>query len=276
MSLRLWMPKKEDQSEEETAVEKALSHLYWGMKDLIQKKSRFEGPIRINSKVKERIEEALQKWIYSPPQAIRNSLQWVQHPLLKNIAENTPEFTGAIDTWEITLYHWTFVDFKRFYSTSRFYFFQPLAKYHPVSITYVEKWVENQCKLGSITDGCNNSQQTYLLTIKDYLQAISDVVHRRINKLNCLHFVGEKNAGNTWFTNIFLDFYINRGDLENWNRYVNASFPFMNLPNRRIALWNEACITEDLCQLEQIKILSEGACTTVAVKHKKPGLLPCF
>lgn len=235
----------------------------------------FAGPIRVNGELIETVTKMLHKYIYSPPQAIRNSVEWVRNPKTKNIFESHAEFKGALDNWETELYNWSYRQFVAFYKVSRSYRWRPGAIYHSVeeSVDFVEKWLTNQMtRGGSIKNGCNDTC-SYPNTPKGWLQAISNVVNRRINKLNCLHFVGQRNAGKTWFTNMLLDFYISRGDLENWNKYINASFPFMNLPNRRIAIWNEACITGDECQLEQIKILSEGASTTVAVKHKNPAVV---
>lgn len=239
-----------------------------------QKQASFKGPIRINSAVVDSVKKMFHKYVYSPPQAVRNCIEWVRSDKVQNVFETHPEFTGALDNWETELYNFSYSDFKAFYQVEREYRWRPGAVYHSVqdSLKYAEQWLESFCRNGSICNGIN-STSTYPNTITGVLQAFSDVLNRRVNKLNCIHLVGRRNAGKTWFTNMFLDFYISRGDLENWNKYVNASFPFMNLPNRRIALWNEACITGDLCQLEFLKILMEGASTTVAVKHKKPAVL---
>ena len=70
---------------------------------------------------------------------------------------------------------------------------------------------------------------------------------------------------------MILDFYINKGELQNWNRYQNKDFPFMGLVNRRIALWNEGRLNGDDMQLEDLKVLLEGESKTVGVKHQKDG-----
>lgn len=236
---------------------------------------KFKGPIRVNSSIVDHVLSMFRKYVYSPPQAVRNSIEWVRSDKVKYVFETHPEFMGALDNWETELYNFKYEDFLHFYQVSREYRWRPDAKYHSVadSVTYAEEWLNRLAKQGSIKNGCDKNQDTYPSSVKGILQAFSDVVNRRVNKLNCIHLIGQRNAGKTWFTNMLLDFYISRGDLENWNKYVNASFPFMNLPNRRIALWNEACITGDQCQLEFLKILMEGASTTVAVKHKKPAVL---
>lgn len=240
-----------------------------------RQKTGFQGPIRVNKILMDYCKNMFHKYVYSPPQAVRNCIEWVRSDKVQNIFETHPEFTGALDNWETELYNFSYSDFKGFYQIEREYRWRPGAVYHSVedSVKYAEKWLHTFSQLGTICNGTNEPHTRYDLTPKGILQAFSDVLNRRISKLNCIHLVGRRNAGKTWFTNMFLDFYVSRGDLENWNKYVNASFPFMNLPNRRVALWNEACITGDLCQLEFLKILMEGASTTVAVKHKKPAVL---
>ena len=235
-------------------------------------KRKFE-PTRIAESIVEKIEEMLETYVYSPPQTITNSIYWVQDPKCKFISATSPEFMLAMNNWQTKLSHWTYEEFQTFYKAQRHYVWRRGVNYHSVrdSFKYAKQWLEEQCAVGSLCVYQNFGYQHVPIEPRELLQKISNVVNRREKKRFGIVFQGPNSCGKTWFTNMFLDFYINKGELQNWNRYQNKDFPFMGLVNRRIALWNEGRLNGDDMQLEDLKVLLEGESKTVGVKHQRDG-----
>ena len=246
------------------------------------KKPAFE-PIRINKTNYLKVEEMLQTYIYSPPNLICKSTYWVNDPICKIIPDCSQEFKLAIDNWMTNLAHWTFDQFQEFYKVQRHYVFRPGRTYHSVkdSVKYAKLWIEEQCKVASLNhwDGAFGYRKI-AIDERTFLQKISDVVNRRVVKRFGFVFQSEVNScGKTWFTDMIIDYYLNKGELNNWSRYRNCNFPFMGLVNRRIALWNEGILNGDDDQKEELKKFLEGTSFTVSVKNKGDGhvmRVPCI
>ena len=230
-------------------------------------------PTRIAQSKVELIEKLLETYIYSPPNIITHSLYWADHPEAKFISSSSPEFQLAISNFQTRLSNMTFQDFLMFYRKQRFYTFRPGVSYHSVeeSVKFSELWLTKQSAMGTWLNPTSFGYEKCSLSVKQWLQLMSNVVNRRERKRFALIFQGPTSCGKTWFTNMILDFYLNKGELNNWNRYENCNFPFMGLVNRRIALWNEACLNGDQVQKEHLKVLFEGESKTVSVKNQKDG-----
>nr|WQF02878.1 MAG: nonstructural protein NS1 [Bee densovirus 8] len=237
-------------------------------------KKPFE-PVRIGQSKVELIESLLDTYIYSPPNVITHSLYWANHPDAKFIPASSPEFQLAIFNHQTKLANMTFDEFLSYYRKQRFYIFRPGVSYHTVedSLKFAESWLEKQSVQGTWMKPSTFGYEQHNISIKQWLQLISNVVNRRERKRFALILQGPTSCGKTWFTNMILDFYLNKGELNNWNRYENCSFPFMGLVNRRIALWNEACLNGDALQKEHLKVLFEGESKTVSVKNQKDGTI---
>lgn len=235
-------------------------------------RKKFE-PTRIAESVVEKIEEMLETYVYAPPQTITNSIYWVNDPKCKFISATSPEFQLAMNNWQTKLSHWTYEEFKNFYKAQRHFIWRRGVNYHSVedSFNFAKQWLEEQSELGTLCVYKDFGYQHHKIDPRTFLQKISNVVNRREKKRFGIVFQGPNSCGKTWFTNMILDFYINKGELQNWNRYQNKDFPFMGLVNRRIALWNEGRLNGDDMQLEDLKVLLEGESKTVGVKHQKDG-----
>lgn len=235
-------------------------------------KKPFE-PVRIGQSKVELIESLLDTYIYSPPNVITHSLYWANHPEAKFIPASSPEFQLAVFNHQTKLSNMTFDEFLAYYRKQRFYIFRPGVAYHSVtdSLIHAEAWLEKQSQLGCWLKSGDFGYEKQNISVKQWLQLFSNVVNRRERKRFALILQGPTSCGKTWFTNMILDFYLNKGELNNWNRYENCSFPFMGLVNRRIALWNEACLNGDQVQKEHLKVLFEGESKTVSVKNQKDG-----
>ena len=235
-------------------------------------RKKFE-PTRIAESVVEKIEEMLETYVYSPPSTITNSIYWVNDPKCKFISATSPEFQLAMNNWQTKLSHWCYEEFKNFYKAQRHYIWRRGVNYHSVddSFTFAKQWLEEQSSLGTLCVYRQFGYEHVKIDAREFLQKISNAVNRREKKRFGIVLQGPNSCGKTWFTNMILDFYINKGELQNWNRYQNKDFPFMGLVNRRIALWNEGRLNGDDMQLEDLKVLLEGESKTVGVKHQKDG-----
>lgn len=236
------------------------------------KKRGFE-PTRIAASKVELIENLLDTYIYSPPNIIVQSLYWANHPEARYIPASSPEFQLALTNHMTRISNMTYDDLVLYYRKQRYYIFRPSVSYYdiPTSCKLAEQWLEVQSKIGTWLKPTTFGYENVNCSVKQWLQLISNVVNRRERKRFALVFQGPTSCGKTWWTNMLLDFYLNKGELNNWNRYENNSFPFMGLVNRRIALWNEALLNGDQQQKEHAKVLFEGESKTVAVKNQRDG-----
>lgn len=214
--------------------------------------------------------EMLEKYVCTPPSMITQTIHWVNHPKCYVISEASTEFKLALHNHKTRLANMTFDEFCAYYQPWKELLFRN-CKYLPpdVSFKHAKAWIEQQAEHGWVTIPYETTVRREKRDAKFWVQKISNVVNRRERKRMALIMQGPNSCGKTWFTNMILDFYLNKGELNNWNRYENCSFPFMNLANARIGLWNEALLNGDGSQVEHLKVLFEGESKAVCVKNCK-------
>lgn len=237
-----------------------------------KKRKEFE-PQRIAKSKVELIEELLDTYVFSPPNIITNSLYWANHEEARFISPTSPEFMLACNNHQTRLSNMSFDDLVLYYRKQRIYTFRPGVAYHTVedSIKHAMTWLEEMSQVAHWLQPTYYGYDRCKIPVKQWLQLISNVVNRRERKRFALIFQGPTSCGKTWFTNMLLDFYLNKGQLNNWNRYSGSTFHFMGLVNRRIALWNEALLNGDPEQKEDLKVIFEGEAKTVGVKNQRDG-----
>lgn len=235
-------------------------------------KKGFE-PTRIAKSKVSYIENMLDTYIYTPPNILCQSSYWVNDNETRFISASSPEFQLAIHNVQTRFSQMSYQGFLDFYRKQRHYIFRPGVVYWDVqkSFYYARQWIEEQSENGTVTVPAPFGVTREKKSPKEWLQMISNIVNRRERKRFALILQGPTSCGKTWFTNMLLDFYLNKGELNNWNKYENTSFPFMGLVNRRIALWNEALLNGDASQKENLKVLFEGESKCVSVKNQKDG-----
>lgn len=238
-------------------------------------KKREHDPVRVSRSKVLHLESLFEKFIYSPPQLLQQSVHWINDDVARFILPSTPEFLVAMHNIQTKYSKMTYNEFVEFYKQQRYYIFRAGTVYHDVeaSVKLANQWLEEQSNAGGVGVYEGNTLQYVKLPVKVWLQKIADVLCRRVRKRFCLVLNGPNSCGKTWFTNMFLDFFINKGEMNNFSRYENLTFPFMNLVNRRIGLWNEAFITGDPSQREHLKVLFEGESKSVSVKNVKDGIV---
>uniref|UniRef100_A0A8D8VXJ9 Non-capsid protein NS-1 n=1 Tax=Cacopsylla melanoneura TaxID=428564 RepID=A0A8D8VXJ9_9HEMI len=76
--------------------------------------------------------------------------------------------------------------------------------------------------------------------IKDFLKWLLWVCDKRVQKLNTLMIEGSANSGKNYFFDCVLHYYINWGQMGNFNKFQN--FPLQGCMNKRIILSCVYCL----------------------------------
>lgn len=105
--------------------------------------------------------------------------------------------------------------------------------------------------------------------IHEFLQSLYSVCEKELPKKNCLCVVSPSCAGKNFFFDTIIHFYLNFGQIGNFNRYCN--FPLMDCVNRRIIIWNEP-IAEPSA-FETLKCIFGGDTTNVKVKYADDSIM---
>lgn len=98
----------------------------------------------------------------------------------------------------------------------------------------------------------------------DFVRNLFNVCERKIPKLNTFLIYSPPSAGKNFFIDAVMDYYWNRGQLGNPNRF--NQFAFMEATNKRIILWNEP--NYESSSTDQLKMILGGDANTVRVKNK--------
>ncbi|UGV24202.1 MAG: putative nonstructural protein [SAfia-400D ambidensovirus] len=111
--------------------------------------------------------------------------------------------------------------------------------------------------------------------VQQFLKDLFNLLDRITPKKNCMFILSPPNAGKNYFFDAVIHFFLNFGQIGNFNRYNN--FPLMECVNRRIILWNEPhCETS---AFETIKMLFGGDTLNVKVKFQDDAIVnrtPCI
>lgn len=96
-----------------------------------------------------------------------------------------------------------------------------------------------------------------------FLQALVDVLDRKIPKCNSLSILSPPSAGKNFFMDMIFALCLNYGQLGQANK--NNVFAFQEAPNKRVLVWNEPNYESGLT--DTIKMMLGGDPYTVRVKH---------
>lgn len=100
--------------------------------------------------------------------------------------------------------------------------------------------------------------------LKDFFTKIYNVVERKIPKCNTIYVTSPPSAGKNYLFDAISSFYLNVGNIANFNKGNN--FPFQDATLRRINVWNEPNFMPSA--VDTIKMLTAGDMMHVNVKHK--------
>lgn len=106
---------------------------------------------------------------------------------------------------------------------------------------------------------CDDDEEKIVI----FLNALVDVLDRKIPKCNCICVKGPPSSGKNYFFDMILALCLNYGQLGQANRH--NVFAFQEAPNKRVLLWNEPNYESSLT--DTIKMMMGGDPYTVRVKH---------
>lgn len=190
-----------------------------------------------------------------PVNDLCNLKAWTEQADLQFIRRNNPSYKSALEVFSLNLCRKSTRCFQEMYSDPNC---QPVFSAPRGEITdyyldkentlkYVSELLEYQCR-----------------DVKDFLQTLRNVLDRQILKKNTIQVTSPPSAGKTWFFDFVSAFYINRGNLKNFNRY--SSFPFEDCHNRRIIMWNEPNASPE--HIDTLKMLFGGDDVAAAKKYE--------
>lgn len=239
-----------------------------------RKRKRWQ-PTRVGEDNVTKIVDMFQSFVYSPPSLITKQPCWLANKVTRFIHRSHPEYKQAEDIWKTTISNWGYEDFKTFYSRERAYRWcqlndQPYYHTLDASMGIFEDWLTDQLSRNNLeVPKPSGGTMQIKVSCKECLQWFVDVLFRRLPKLNCITIWGPHCAGKTYVEKALSTPFLNIGYLENWNKFINSGFPFMDCVNRRVIVWNEAQVTGDNSQREDLKKLFEGAPMSVNVKNQE-------
>lgn len=99
--------------------------------------------------------------------------------------------------------------------------------------------------------------------VKSFLKELLNVIDKRVPKKNTMFVLSAPNAGKNFFFDAVIHYFINFGQMGNFNRYCN--FPMQECVDRRIILWNEPVLEASAC--ETLKMILGGDTVNAKVKY---------
>uniref|UniRef100_A0A0A9YTR0 Non-capsid protein NS-1 n=1 Tax=Lygus hesperus TaxID=30085 RepID=A0A0A9YTR0_LYGHE len=106
--------------------------------------------------------------------------------------------------------------------------------------------------------------------VREFLQSCYDIIEKIIPKKNCLEIVSPPSSGKNFFIDFMSGFYLNVGNIGNFNRYSN--FPFQDCANRRLLIWNEPNVESSA--LDTCKMLFGGDPLPAKIKFCGDATIP--
>lgn len=100
--------------------------------------------------------------------------------------------------------------------------------------------------------------------VKIFLEDVYNVLDKRLPKKNCLFVLSAPNAGKNWFFDCFIHFFLNFGQIGNFNKHTG--FPLQEAVNRRVLLWNEP--NAEPSAMDTLKMLLGGDSFNAKVKYE--------
>lgn len=105
--------------------------------------------------------------------------------------------------------------------------------------------------------------------IRDFIANVYLICEKEIPKKNCIVIMSPSCAGKNFFFDAIVHFYLNFGQIGNFNKYCN--FPLMDCVNRRIVIWNEP--HAEPSAFETLKCIFGGDTTNVKVKYAEDAIM---
>lgn len=211
------------------------------------KKSRNEGKY---SYIKQQTKALLIKYYCSPVSSIRDVKEFRDDTLLSD-PKNKEYLQAAFDDFGKDLMDMTLRDIYDMLSDHDPKFF--------LSMNYGSRAASLEIIDNLIRHQCNDDDEQ----INIFLNAVVDIIDKKIAKCNCLIIHSAPSAGKNFFFDMLLALLMNYGQLGCANKH--NVFAFQEAPNKRILLWNEPNYESSV--IDTLKMMFAGDPYTVRVKH---------
>uniref|UniRef100_A0A8D9B8A1 Non-capsid protein NS-1 n=1 Tax=Cacopsylla melanoneura TaxID=428564 RepID=A0A8D9B8A1_9HEMI len=105
--------------------------------------------------------------------------------------------------------------------------------------------------------------------IRIFLEDLYNIIDKRLPKRNSMFILSRPNAGKNWFFDCFLHFFLNFGQIGNFNKH--QSFPLQEAVNKRILLWNEP--NAEPGAMDTLKMLLGGDTFNAKIKYEHDAVV---
>lgn len=105
--------------------------------------------------------------------------------------------------------------------------------------------------------------------VREFLSSLYNVCDKLVAKRNTLFILSPPNAGKNYFIDAVIHFYLNFGQIGNFNKY--SSFPLQECVNRRILFWNEP--SAEPAAFETLKMLFGGDTCNAKIKYEDDAVI---
>lgn len=211
------------------------------------KKSRQEGKY---SYIKQQTKALLIKYYCSPVSAIRDVKEFRDDSLLSD-PKNRDYLQAAFDDFGKDLIDMKLRDIYNMLSGQDPKFF--LSMHYgsrEESFEIIDNLIRHQCN--------DDDEQIHI-----FLNAVVDILDKRIPKCNCLVVHSAPSAGKNFFFDMIFAIVMNYGQLGTANKH--NVFAFQEAPNKRLLVWNEPNYESSV--IDTLKMMFAGDPYTVRVKH---------
>lgn len=216
-----------------------------------------EPPTKLKKRLTERkyIVANMLKILAVPLNACCDTRAWMQDPYLSYYDKTDDDYKRAV----LQLQRYTcLLDFDQLdelhHSTSGFYLNRMRDDYY---YSYEETLKHIRELL---------QWQTFLTpwTVDEFVYHVHLIMERYYKKRNTLFIHGPPNSGKTWFADFLSSYYLNVGQVGNFNRF--NMFPLNDCHVRRVLVWNEPNIEPSA--FDTVKMLCGGDPLAANIKYQ--------
>lgn len=198
-----------------------------------------------------------------PVNAIYQTSFW-QNSTFKFILPSDSCFDRAMTNIQTRLTNWSFNDFVHHYAETSPIF---CAVQNDMKNYYYDIKNSSSAILRLLKYQLNIEYDDFdfqCTVIKEFLESLYNICEKKIPKCNTFYIFSPPSAGKNWFIDMVSSFYLNVGNIANYNK--NSQFPFQDAVNRRMNIWNEPNFMPSA--EDTIKMLTAGDTMAVNVKFK--------
>lgn len=155
-------------------------------------------------------------------------------------------FKNAITTTKLKFLNMRLRDYRAFYEnmaempywdTSTREEFETKYLHIKFSKSITMKLLIYQCHPNSLDSKFNVINNDWKPSVYNYIKDLLLLLDKKRNKENTDVYLSAPNAGKTLFFDMVRDYFVNCGQMSNWNR--NSNFPLQTCGYTRVIFWNE-------------------------------------